>query len=375
MLDVFLSTQLNTFGLDMRFSVASGTTTVLLGESGAGKSTVLRLLAGLLQPRVGHISLDGIVYLDSERRIALSPQDRPIGYVFQEYLLFPHLSVFENVAFGLRAQHLARPIVRERVSEALSRVHLSGFEKRQPHQLSGGQQQRVALARALALRPSLLLLDEPLAALDVQTRREVRQELRSILAETGITTVLVTHHYIDALVFGQHILVLDQGRVIQQGGQSDLALHPRSTYVAELVGMNFFHACLMRYAPDGSCIVELSQTQPTLEMTVRFEEGENGSEVLPAGTDVCVVIDPRDITLQFTPPESSARNSYQGRIVQILNLPSASGGLVRVSIALDGVSLPPLTAEITGTSAARLAFEEGQLVYASFKASATHAYL
>lgn len=377
MLDVALTTQLNTFQLDVCFTVPAGTTTVLLGESGAGKSTVLRLLAGLTQPRAGHIVLNERVYFDSESGITLPPQARPFGYVFQEYLLFPHLPVFENVAFGLRAQRLARSLIRERVNEALAQVKLTGYERRYPHQLSGGQQQRVALARALALHPTLLLLDEPLAALDVQTRREVRQELRRILAETGITTVLVTHHYIDALVFGQHIVVLDQGQVIQQGKQFDLALRPRSSYIAELVGMNFFRGYLRRYAPDGSCVVSLPQTNPALELTVELEE-RNGDQLAPAsGTEICVVVDPRDITLHLAPPDSSARNSFQGRIVHLLRLPSASGGHVRVSVALEGASpsFAPLTAEITGSSAERMELEEGQRVYASFKASAAHAYL
>src|SRR6266496_2042357 len=168
MLTTVLDTHLNTFHLDINFSAGKGKTTVLLGESGAGKSTILRLLAGLLHPQRGHISLEGVTYFDSERHIAISPQERPFGYVFQDYTLFPHLSVFENVAFGLRAQHLPRQVVRQRVGQALEQVHLVGFDQRQPAQLSGGQQQRVAIARALALRPQLLLLDEPLAALDVQ---------------------------------------------------------------------------------------------------------------------------------------------------------------------------------------------------------------
>src|SRR6266496_6095422 len=240
MLNVALETSLNTFHLSLSFAAEVGKTTVLLGESGSGKTTVLRLLAGLLSPQSGHIALDEVVYFDGESHIAVPPQERPFGYVFQDYVLFPHLNVFENVAFGLRAQHLSRQITRQRVGEALEQVHLTGLDQRRATQLSGGQQQRVAIARALALQPQLLLLDEPLAALDVQTRREVRQELRHILANIGITTVLVTHQYLEALLFGQSILVLDSGQIIQQGSQQDLLLHPRSAYVAELVGMNFF---------------------------------------------------------------------------------------------------------------------------------------
>src|SRR5207248_11562797 len=183
---------------------------------GAGKTRVLRFLSGLLNRQKGHIIRDERIYYDRERRMIVRPQERPFGYVFQYYVLFPHLSVFENVAFGLRAQHLPRQLIRQRVGEALEQVRLAGYDQRRSTQLSGGQQQRVAIARALALQPQLLLLDEPLAALDVQTRREVRQELHRILANIAITTLFVTHQYLEALLFGHSILVLDGGPSIQQ---------------------------------------------------------------------------------------------------------------------------------------------------------------
>src|SRR6266480_5514917 len=258
MLTAVLDTHLNTFHLDINFSAEKGKTTVLLGESGAGKSTALHLLAGLLHPERGHISLEGITYFDSKRHIAIPPQERPFGYVFQDYVLFPHLTTFENVAFGLRAQHLPHKVVRQRVDEALEQVHLAAYDQRRPAQLSGGQQQRVAIARALALHPQLLLLDEPLAALDVQTRREVRQELRNLLSRAGITTIMVTHQYLEALLFGHHILVLDHGRVIQQGGQYELRDTPRSAYVAELVGINFFRGRIVGYETNTMCTIQLS---------------------------------------------------------------------------------------------------------------------
>src|SRR5947209_5836169 len=257
MLKAALDTHLNSFHLNLAFSAETGKTTVLLGESGAGKSTVLRLLAGLLRPQLGHISLNDTTYFDSERHIIVPPQERPFGYVFQDYVLFPHLSVFENVAFGLRAQHLSRQLICQRVSTVLEQVRLVGLEQRRPAQLSGGQQQRVAIARALVLQPQLLLLDEPLAALDVQTRREVRQELRRILANVAITTVFVTHQYLEALLFGHSILVLDAGRVIQQGSQLALLEHPRSSYVAELVGLNFFRGRLVNCEANSLCTIQL----------------------------------------------------------------------------------------------------------------------
>ena len=379
MLTVKLDTHLNTFHLDLGFSAEVGKTTVLLGESGAGKSTVLRLLAGLLHPERGHISLEDVIYFDSERRVIVPPQERPFGYVFQDYVLFPHLNVFENVAFGLRAQRLPQSTIRHRVGKALEQVHLAGLDQRRATQLSGGQQQRVAIARALALQPQLLLLDEPLAALDVQTRREVRQELRHILANIEITTVLVTHQYLEALLFGQAILVLDAGHIIQQGSQHDLLLYPRSSYVAELVGMNFFRGRVIHNEANSLCTIQLLHEQHPIEVMAALEEHRKDSKVPEVGEEAFVVVDPRSITLYQQPPESSARNVFIGEIVQVLRLdtPIKSGarwdGRVRVSILL-ATSTTPLTAEITEASAARMELSEGKTIYASFKATEARAY-
>jgi molybdate transport system ATP-binding protein len=380
MLNAFLDTHLNTFHLDVNFSAGTGKTTVLLGESGAGKSTVLRLLAGLLHPERGHISLEGFTYFDSERHVVIPSQERPFGYVFQDYMLFPHLSVYENVAFGLRAQHVPHKLVRQHVCEALEQVHLAGYDQRRPAQLSGGQQQRVAIARALALHPQLLLLDEPLAALDVQTRREVRQELRHILSGTGITTVMVTHQYLEALIFGYNILVLEQGRVIQQGSQRDLMQYPRSSYVAELVGMNFFHGHVISCEKGAFCTIQLQNNdRPGIELNAGLEEPMHSGMVAGVGDEVYVLVDPRSITLYQALPDSSARNVFQGTIVQLLHLDasfdhsSAHDGRVRVSISVDD-ALPPLTAEVTETSANRMELSEGNIIYATFKATAARAY-
>ncbi len=393
MLIVSLDTHLNTFHLELSFSAEVGKTTVLLGESGAGKSTVLRLLAGLLHPERGHIAFESITYFDSERHIIIPPQHRPFGYVFQDYALFPHLSVFENVAFGLRAQYLPRQLIRRRVGEALEQVRLRGLDERRPAQLSGGQQQRVAIARALALQPQLLLLDEPLAALDVQTRREVRQELRRILAHIGITTVFVTHQYLEALVFGHHILVLDHGQLIQQGSQRDLLERPRSSYIAELVGTNFFRGRVVRCETNTICTIRLDDNHERgIEISATLEEHLQANQAPGAGEEAYVVIDPRSITLYQTPPDSSARNIFRGEIVQLLHLGASGGrrqaaaptgnmddGRVRVSMQLDtatNLSLPAplLTAEITAASAARMELLEGKTVYATFKATEARAY-
>lgn len=382
MLHASLATQLQAFQLDLSFSAEMGKTTVLLGESGAGKSTVLRLLAGLIQPHKGLIELDGVVYFDSERKIAVAPQERPFGYVFQDYTLFPHLTVFENVAFGLRAQGLPGKLIRQRVGEALEQVRLVGYDRQQPGQLSGGQQQRAALARALVLRPKLLLLDEPLSALDVQTKREVRQELRRILQQAGITTVLVTHHYVEALLFGQQILVLDRGKIIQQGTQRDLAQRPRSAYVAELVGLNLFKGRVSACEARSICTIQLEgngeragEIQATLE-----EDGEaqERGETPAVGMEAYVVVDPRSVTLYPEAPAGSARNVFRGEIIQLLRAGSYSeggqhAGWVRISL-LAAPLVMPLIAELTEASAERLGLAEGRVVYAAFKTMEARAY-
>jgi molybdate transport system ATP-binding protein len=381
MLDVALETHFETFQMNLAFTAQAGQTTVLLGESGAGKSTVLRLLAGLQTPHKGHIMLDGMTFFDSVQHITIPPQRRPFGYVFQDYVLFPHLTVYENVAFGLRAQHLSRQSIHQQVIEVLERINLQEFEHRLPAQISGGQQQRVAIARALALRPQLLLLDEPLAALDVQTRREVRHELRHILRDIGITTLLVTHQYLDAVLFGDQILVMDQGQLIQQGGQRELHEHPRSSYIAELVGVNFFRGQIVRCEDATTCTIRLhNQTaagQATEIVAMIEEPEEQAAFQANIGQEACVIIDPRSITLHQSAPEGSARNVFRGEVAHVLRLGSSAGdhdGQIRVSILLHQ-NEAPLTAEITETSAARMSIKEGQTIYATFKASEANAYL
>jgi molybdate transport system ATP-binding protein len=396
MLHVVLDTHVDAFRLDLQFSAEAGKTTVLLGESGAGKSTVLRHIAGLCHPRRGRISLGTRTYFDSDRHLLIPPQDRPFGYVFQDYVLFPHLSVFENVAFGLRAQHLPRATIARWVAEALEQVHLVGFDRRLPCQLSGGQQQRVAIARALALHPQLLLLDEPLAALDVQTRREVRQQLYRLLAEIRLTTLLVTHQYLEACLFGHHILVLDHGRIIQQGDQRTLLQEPRSSYVAELVGTNFFRGRVVQRDALALCTIELAGSQEQ-SFYIQATIEQAGQSDLRVGEDAFVIVDPRSITLHPTLPQGSARNSVCGEIVQVLYLGGGrqgrrgegesdpyrgapwlstaptDDGRVRVSILLEAAKLP-LTAEVTSLSASQMGLREGQTIYASFKATEARAY-
>ena len=240
MLDARLAKRRGDFTLDVSFSAESGSTTVLIGESGAGKTSVLRLLAGLDRLDEGWLTLEGARYADATLGVHVPPWQREIGYVAQDYALFPHLSVYDNVAFGLRAAGAARRAVKARVRDALALVGIPELAARMPGQLSGGQQQRAALARALVLDPRLLLLDEPLSSLDLQTRRTLRLELRALLKRLSCVTVYVTHSPVEALVFGDRLIVIDGGQVAQAGSRDDLLRSPRSPFVAELVGTNLF---------------------------------------------------------------------------------------------------------------------------------------
>lgn len=219
---------------------------------------------------------------------------------------------------------------------------------------------------------------KPLAALDIQTRREVRQELRNLLSSTGITSVMVTHQYLEALLFGYHILVLEQGQVIQQGSHRDLLQYPRSSYVAELVGMNFFRGCVIGCEAGAMCTIQLQNNgRPGIELSAALEE--HIQKLPEPGDEAFVLVDPRSITLYQTLPDSSARNVFQGTIVQVLSLGTPFGekswqsGRVRVSMSVDD-SVPLLTAEVTDASASRMALSEGKMMYAAFKATEARAY-
>jgi molybdate transport system ATP-binding protein len=232
MLEVTFRKRLAGFELDAAFATDKELV-VLFGPSGSGKSLTLQAIAGIVRPDTGRILLDGRPLYDSATRHSLPPQQRHVGYVPQHYALFPHLSVAENIAFGL--QRLPRRDRTRRAAELLELFGMPGFERRLPRQLSGGQQQRVALARALAVQPRLLLLDEPLAALDGVLRETLRQELLQVHARWGITVLLVTHDLADVFALGQRVLVYDSGRIIQQGSRDEVFFRPQSRRVAEFV--------------------------------------------------------------------------------------------------------------------------------------------
>jgi molybdate transport system ATP-binding protein len=344
--------------LEVAFAAPARATTVLVGESGAGKTSTLRILAGLDLPKRGRLALDEEVWLDSETGRCIPAWERDIGYVSQDYALFPHLSVTDNIAFGLKAQGLGSATIRERVEGAMDQISIGTLGDRRPAQLSGGQQQRVALARALVLRPRLLLLDEPLSALDLKTRRQVRTELRGILQRLSCVTIYVTHSPLEALLFGDQIVVLHHGRVSQCGSRDELLRYPRSRYVAELMGTNLFEGTLVPAGRLEGSFLHTAEGGLSLEVA-------NGSE------GVFALVDPTDITLYREPPAggASAQNLFAGPILEMVPEPPA-GERVRVVLGTH----PVLVAEVTREAVSALALRDGDQVFASFKATGVRVY-
>jgi molybdate transport system ATP-binding protein len=354
-LSAVLSKALGSFRLEVAFEVPRGTTLVLVGESGAGKTTVLRLIAGLDHPDRGSIVVNDQPWFAGEGSRAPAWR-RQVGYVPQDFALFPHLDVFENVAFGLRSQGLEGRWVQARVSEGLERLGIPDLARRRPDELSGGQRQRVAVARALVIEPPVLLLDEPLSALDLATRRTLRSELRRLLAELPCSTIYVTHAPMEAAAFGDRILVLEEGRGTQIGSRDELLRHPKSAYVAEFMGVNLFRGEI-GYR-DFAGLAEIQTPERTL------------SVVDPGGdAEVFVAVGPRDVTLHLEQPAGSALNVFYGPVEEIVPEPPL-GERLRVALATE----PPLVAEITRHSAEVLGLRPGLPVYASFKASAVATY-
>ncbi|MGQ0812401.1 MAG: ABC transporter ATP-binding protein [Nitrospiraceae bacterium] len=341
------------FTVDARLTVTLGQSTVLIlfGPSGSGKTTILRCLAGLEWPEQGLIRFISRTWLDTDHRRRVPPQQRNIGFMAQDYALFPTYSVTGNIAFGL--SELDSHERRQRVAELIEGLQLRGLEHRKPHELSGGQQQRVALARAMARRPQLLLLDEPLSALDEPTRARVRGELRSILKQLALPSVVVTHDWAEALTLGDVMAVIHEGKVLQVGTPEEVFSRPRDAEVARLVGVET--------VVQGK-IVSGAQGLVTVDV--------NGIKLLALGTpetgpEAFVCLRAEDVTLEKVgATTTSARNHLPGVIQDVTPL----GALVKVRVDCGFI----LTASITRSAVQELNLVPGVSVVAAMKAGAIH---
>lgn len=335
--------QLGSLDLDVSVEVSSGEVLAILGPNGAGKSTMLRAIAGLVPLDTGFISIDDGRLDDPTDDIFVPPEQRPIGMVFQDYLLFEQMSVLDNVAFGSRAKGTPKNVARSRAREWLERVGVAEMADNRPRALSGGQAQRVALARALATEPRVLLLDEPLSALDAGTRANVRRDLRGHLDTFTGSTLLVTHDPIDAHALADRVLVVEDGRQMQTGSLDDLAARPGSRYVADLIGLNL----IIGEARDGALVTDRGTTVVISDPIVG-----------PARA----VIRPHSIAVTRQAPQlSSVRNIWPGTIVGVERIGD------RARIRIDGPL--SLTAEITTASLQDLGLRIGDTVHASVKAT------
>ncbi|HEY2388604.1 MAG TPA: ABC transporter ATP-binding protein [Candidatus Binatia bacterium] len=341
-LDASLRLELGTLDLWLDLQVEEGSTVAVLGPNGAGKTTLLRALAGLVPIEHGRVVLDDHVLDDTSRGVHVAPEARPLAVVFQDYLLFPHLDALDNVAFGLRCRGVARREARRRAQEWLARVGLRDRGGARPAALSGGQAQRVALARALAVEPRLLLLDEPLSALDYRTRAELRHTLRATLDAFPGIRLLVTHDPLEAMALAARLVILEKGRIVQAGSAAEIAERPRSAYVADLVGVNLFrgHARGDRVALDGGG-----------ELTV--PDADSGA--------VLAVVHPRAVALYRRPPEGTPRNVWPAPIVGL----DADGPRIRVRCG----GTIPIVAEVTRPAMEELRLDQGGEVWVSVKAT------
>ncbi|WP_340540195.1 sulfate/molybdate ABC transporter ATP-binding protein [Nocardioides sp. GXZ039] len=343
-----LSARVEERGVELAFDVADGETVALLGPNGAGKSTALAVIAGLLRPDAGRVVLDGRTLADSAAGIDLPPHRRGVALLAQDPLLFPHLSVRDNVAFGPRSGGAGRAAARSRAEGWLARVDVGDLADRRPAQVSGGQAQRVAIARALAASPHLLLLDEPMAALDVDVRPALRHTLSEVLAER--TAVVVTHDVLDALLLADRIVVVEDGAVVEEGASAEVLARPRSAFAARLAGLNLLAGRWESGAVrlDGGGVVQ-------------------GLPVGPAptgGAPVLAVFRPTAVALYRDPPHGSPRNALTETVTRI----EPRGDLIRIRSAT-------LSADVTASAAAELSLVPGDLVTFSVKATEVSVYL
>ncbi len=325
---------LRAFELELTLEV--GGTLALVGPSGAGKTSVLRVITGLARPRTGTVALDGELWFDAERGVFRRPEERRVGLLFQDYALFPHLNVRRNVEYAGR----------HRADEYLERFRISHLANAWPAELSGGERQRVALARALARDPAVLLLDEPLSALDAHTKAGVRTELQQLLRELGLPTILVTHDFQDAAALADEVGVIVDGQLRQVATPRELVARPKDAFVASFTGANLLRG--------------VARPAPNAVTSVRLDSGETVYSSDDAEGTVGVVVYPWDVSVARLHHDDSAMNAIHGEIGTLVEV----GNRIRVSIG-------PITAEVTTASAERLELARGGAAIATFKATAT----
>jgi len=322
---------------DVSLDIQQGEIFALLGSSGCGKSTLLRMLAGFETPTAGHILLAG------QDIVGLAPYQRPINMMFQSYALFPHLTVWDNIAFGLKRDGMAKDAIEERVTQMLDLVQLRNYAKRKPHQLSGGQQQRVALARSLAKRPQLLLLDEPLGALDAKLRQRTQLELVDIIERVGVTCVMVTHDQEEAMTMATRIGVMSEGKILQIGKPAEIYETPNCRFVADFIGtVNMF---------EGS--VEIDEADHVVIGSADCKHYVTHGITGTHGMQVQVAVRPEKISIQTQPVDDAERefpaeigyNQVQGVIAEIAYLGNLTTYHVRLASGL--------LVKVTHTNAAR----------------------
>jgi molybdate transport system ATP-binding protein len=338
------------FRVTAEFEARAGEVVGVLGPNGAGKTTLLRAIAGLAELSDGQVLVGATTWVDVRRGVFVAAERRAVGYVFQNYRLFPHLSVRDNVGFALRARGATRRESREAADEWLARLDIAELAGRRPRQLSGGQAQRVALARALAARPDVLLLDEPLAALDARTRAEVRAGLRRHLAGFGGPALVVTHDPLEAMVLADRLVVLEDGAVVQRGTPAEISRRPATQYVAQLVGLNLYAGTVRGDAIDldgGGAIV--------------------AADPGPVGARVLAAVRPSAISLHSDRPDhSSPRNVWHGTVEALELLTD------RVRVQVSG--RPSALVDVTPGAIAALRVTEGRPIWLSAKATEVEVY-
>ena len=348
MLSAELRHPLRAFALDVRLEVAPGECLALAGPSGAGKTSALRAIAGLLRTAHARVRCGEEVW--DGPGVHVVPERRRCGFLFQDYALFGHMSAWENVAYGLRPGRRRHAARRSEATRFLASFGVESLAGARPRELSGGERQRVALARALARRPALLLLDEPLSALDAATRAEATAALRTLLAQSGAPAVFVTHDFAEAAVLADRVAVIERGHALQEGTAAILAAEPRSAFVAAFTGATTLRGVAAR-RPDGLTAVAL----------------DGGGEIVSADEEagrVTAVVHPWDVTLEpLAAPAGSAQNRLEATVLTL----TPAGNRLRVGLQ----ACQPLAAEVTAAGAERLGLHPGGAVLATWKATAT----